>query len=237
MANYHEIFKEKNAVLPVIHITGPNQATRNAEIAQEAGADGVFLISMEGEDHRYLNKIHELVKKELPSFWIGMNYLDLINNPIEVFTKVNPDISGVWLDDAEINSANGPQLEALKIVQARKASGWDGLYFGGVAFKYRGRVAEEDLLGVAKIATNFMDVVTTSGDGTGKPPEVSKIEIMKAGVGKHPLAIASGISADNIYRYLEIADAFLVATSLLKPYTEDFDPQRVKALVEAARNK
>ena len=59
--------------------------------------------------------------------------------------------------------------------------------------------------------------------------------MMKEAIGDHPLAIASGISLENVEQFLPYSDAFLVATSLLKPGTEDFDPQRVKDLVRAVR--
>ena len=81
----------------------------------------------------------------------------------------------------------------------------------------------------------FMDVVTTSGLSTGSAPDREKISRMKASIRNKPLAIASGISSDNVGNYLDIADCFLVATSLLVPGKEEFDPSRVKALVEAVR--
>lgn len=237
MVNFHEVFKERHAVLPVVHVTNTEQAIINTAIALEAGADGVFLISMPGRGYNDLNRAHESVKSQFPDFWVGVNYHDLIDDPVEVFPNLNPDIDGVWLEDAQMNPLGHGQLEALRISRVREDSGWNGLYFGGVAFKYRGRVSEKQLRGVAEVATKYMDVVTTSGDGTGHPPEVSKIELMKDGVGDHPLAIASGMSEKNIFKYLEIADAFMVASSLLVPYTENFDPARVKALVQAVRAK
>jgi hypothetical protein len=192
---------------------------------------------MEGMGYDFVNDVHETVKNRFPSFWVGVNYLDFINNPLEVFPNLKPDVNGAWLDDSWVNLEGRPQHEAEAIKKTKVESGWDGLYFGGVAFKYRGRVSTKDLTGIAKEATQFMDVVTTSGDGTGIAPDVTKISLMKEGMGDLPLAIASGITPENAYNYLEIADAFLVATSLLRKGTEDFDPVKVKALVDAVRNK
>jgi hypothetical protein len=237
MANFHEIFQGEHAILPVVHITDMGQAIRNAGIAREEGADGVFLISMEGEGHEYVNDVHEAVRKEFPGFWVGVNYLDLINNPVEVFPNLKSEINGVWLDDAWVNTKGKPQKDAQAVKDAKIKSGWDGLYFGGIAFKYRQRVPDEQLSGLVEEAKKYVDVITTSGDGTGYAPDVSKIELMKDGAGDHPLAIASGISPENVYKYLEISDAYLVASSLLVPYSEDFDPAKVRALVEAVRNK
>lgn len=237
MANFNEVFRNNHAVLPVVHIQDEEQAIRNVGIAMEEGADGVFLISMEGMGHDYINRVHSIAKEQFPSFWIGVNYLDLMDDPLQVFPNLKKDIGGAWLDDAWVNLKGKPQMEAEAIARAREDSGWDGLYFGGVAFKYRGKVSIEDLTGIAEVATKYVDVVTTSGDGTGIAPSIGKIQRLKEGVGDSPLAIASGITPDNVSNYLEIADAFLVATSLLKRGTEDFDPAKVKALVEAVRNK
>jgi len=237
MANFNEVFDNRHAVLPVVHITDSEQAIRNTGIAVESGADGVFLISMEGMGHNYINRVHSLAKEQFPGFWIGVNYLDLMDDPLQVFPNLKSDVNGAWLDDAWINLKGKPQMEAEAITRAKEESGWDGLYFGGVAFKYRGKVSVGDLTGIAQEATKYVDVVTTSGEGTGIAPSISKIQRLKEGVGVSPLAIASGITPDNVYNYLEIADAFLVATSLLKRGTDDFDPAKVKALVEAVRNK
>jgi hypothetical protein len=235
MANFHEIFTGNHAILPVVHITDKVQAVRNAGIASEAGTDGIFLISMQGRDDAYIRSVHDVVQKEFPKLWIGVNYLNLMEEPIEVFANLKPNIGGAWLDDAGINHAGQDQPQALQIAQARKESGWNGLYFGGVAFKYRRIIPQGELSGIANAATKYMDVVTTSGEGTGSAPDVNKIALMKHGAGDHPLAIASGISPDNVYKYLNIADAFLVASSLLIPGTENFDPKRVSALVQAIR--
>lgn len=78
-----------------------------------------------------------------------------------------------------------------------------------------------------------MDVVTTSGPATGQAADIAKIKTMRASLGKTPLAIASGISPENISLYLGVADCFLVATSLLIPNTNEFDPYRLESLVKA----
>lgn len=233
MATYHEVFQDRHAVLPVVHVEDREQAVRNTAIAVEAGSDGIFLISMKGRSHDYLREIHSEVSEKFPGFWIGVNYLDL--PAVEVFANLNPRINGVWTDNAEINESLGEQLRAAQIKKAKERNGWQGLYFGGIAFKYQERVADANLEQTARVAAKYMDVVTTSGSGTGSAPDVTKIELMKRGVGDFPLAIASGISPDNVYKYLEIADAFLVASSLLVPNTENFDPVKVKALIQAVR--
>lgn len=230
MANFKEVFKNEHAILPVIHVETLKQALENARIAQGEGADGVFLISMQGMGHSLLLNIHRGVRKQLPGLWMGINFLGV--QPAYTF-DYGENIEGIWVDNAGINESSEGQDIPISIAHKRRVRGWEGLYFGGVAFKYQAPVL--DLGRVAKIATQFVDVVTTSGDGTGLPPSVEKIKVMKQAMGNHPLAIASGISSGNIVNYLPYTDAFLVATSLLKPGTEYFDPQKMEALIRASR--
>ena len=231
MANFKEVFTNRHAVLPVIHVETPLQTLKNAEIAFGAGADGAFLISMQGMQHEELSEMHKLVRSEFSTWWLGVNYLDL--PAIKIFDSLNSNIPGVWTDDARISEWVLRQIEAEQIQTARERSRWKGLYFGGVAFKYQRPVKNVEL--VAQLAAQFMDVVTTSGSRTGSAPENEKISKMKAAIGDTPLAIASGISPDNVRNYLDVADCFLVATSLLTPGKEEFDPSRVKDLVQAVR--
>lgn len=68
-----------------------------------------------------------------------------------------------------------------------------------------------------------MDAVTTSGPGTGYAADIEKIRRMKQALGNTPLAIASGITPENIVNYLPHADCFLVATEISRNFTE-LDP-------------
>jgi predicted TIM-barrel enzyme len=77
-----------------------------------------------------------------------------------------------------------------------------------------------------------MDVITTSGMATGSAPAVEKIRSMREAIGKHPLAIASGMTPENVSQFMPYADAFLVATGISKSSYE-LDPAKVAAFVKA----
>jgi hypothetical protein len=57
---------------------------------------------------------------------------------------------------------------------------------------------------------------------------------MKAALGRSPLAVASGITPDNVCEYLPHADCFLVATGISQSF-HDLDPRRVARLVAEVR--
>jgi len=231
MANFKEMFPGPHVVLPVIHVETPTQTLRNAEIALRAGCDGAFLISMRGMNYQGLLEMHRMVTREYPGWWLGVNFLDLPAE--EVFDKLDQTIGGVWVDNAKINEHLSLQADATRISTARLHSQWEGLYFGGVAFKYQEHVDHPEQ--AAKIATKFVDVVTTSGTKTGSAPDIAKISAMKQAMGNFPLGIASGISPENVHQYKGTADCFLTATSLLIPGTEVFDRNKVVRLVENVR--
>ncbi len=230
MSQFKEIFSNPHVILPVIHVDSIDQTLRNANIAREAGCDGVFLIN-HGMPYSKLLEIHHAVFKGFPNWWIGINCLDLA--PQQVFHKITNEVAGVWVDNAMIDEHRDNQAEAESIQSARIESGWRGLYFGGVAFKYQRRV--EDLAQAACLAMRYMDVVTTSGPGTGQAAPRDKIVAMRQSLGDFPLAIASGSTPGNVHDYLNVADCFLVATGISRNFTE-FDPALLKALVRAIRS-
>ena len=237
MPNSIEIFQSRHVILPVIHAESEDQVLNNARVAYEAGCDGAFLINMQNPktltrmSHENLLKMHQLVRKEFATWWLGVNYLDLPT--VKIFENVDPSVSGVWADNAEIYEWLDKQTAAEKIKRAKEKSGWGGLYFGGVAFKYQPGVDNPGL--AAKIATSFVDVVTTSGKATGSAPDLPKIQLMKEAMGNFPLAIASGVAPENVKQFMPYADFFIVATSLLTPGTENFDRDKIKALIDNVR--
>ena len=205
---YRDTFKKRHTVLPVIHAENIDQTLKNIQIIQEEGADGAFLVN-HSISHEELRDIYNSCPSD---FWIGLNFLGM--KPIDAFAQSQSE-NGLWIDDACINEKTPIQKKAEEIEDAREDS---LLYFGGVAFKYRRKV--EDLEAAAKIATQYMDVVTTSGPGTGKEADIDKIRRMKEAIGDFPLAIASGITPENVTTYMPYVDCFLVATGISDSFTE-----------------
>ena len=229
MSDFWKVFPKGNVFLVVIHVQTESQVLRNVKIAHEEGADGVFLISHGAVSAPDLLQFYRSVRRLYPSWWIGMNFLDC--TALDALLIIPEDASGLWVDDAGIDEyVKDPRKSARLLWELRKQKvSWQGLYFGGVAFKYRQQV--EDVAYVAELAVPYMDVITTSGDATGQPPTEEKIWAMREAIGDHPLAIASGIMPENIGRYLGVADGFLVATGISKSFTE-LDPARVRELAQ-----
>jgi len=152
---------------------------------------------------------------------------------LDAGTVIPKEMQGWWSDTTGIDEDKPyDRAPTARFAQIRKKSGWSGLFFGGVAFKYQPEV--KNVATVARIAARFVDVVTTSGDETGKAPHLSKIQKMKEALGDHPLAIASGITPENVLGFCSYADCFLVATGISDSHTK-LNRSRVKEFAHAMK--
>lgn len=231
------------AFFPVIHIDTQDLALVNAQIAVEAGAQGVFLINHgRSSDHR-LPYIAMAIRQNFPKLWIGANFLSMIPFDAQDFVntlEASYHFEGLWVDDAMVDESlaeDDPNQDAMRLAEQRKSMAWSGLYFGGTAFKYQRPVAEKDLPTAARIASRYTDVVVTSGPGTGLEADINKIKLMKEALGDFPLGIASGITLQNVDHYLPYVNAFLVSTGICMNdgRGEDFyrfDAKKVKPLAD-----
>ena len=114
----------------------------------------------------------------------------------------------------------------------RETNGFTGLYFGGTCFKYQRQV--DDVKTAANVATHFMDVVTTSGPGTGLAATPEKVTLMKEGCGEAPLAIASGVTPENVAGFLPFVDCIIVATGISQNFN-NLSVAKTKKLMEVVR--
>ena len=225
MSTFRTVFRGKHTFLAVVHVEGTMQAERNAAIAADGGADGIFLINHSIPYQSLLDCYQKLVEK-FPGFWVGLNCLDI---GMSAVSAIPQKTAGLWVDNAGFDrGVGGPEAEMFE--DLRKKSGWNGIYFGGVAFKGQQPVA--DVARAAKAAVSHVDVITTSGSGTGFAPSVEKIRRMKYDIIDHPIAIASGMTPENVALFMPYADCFLVATGISDSHIE-LNPARVRAFSKA----
>ncbi len=224
-------FKKPRVLLPVVHCCDETQARKAVDVAMNAGADGVFLIDQGGMREAGVQRLASELEETI---FVGMNLLSFGRRAFELL----PEFSSVsiWADNAGFDSSWSQKLldhYRNILVRDQEALAWRGLFFGGVAFKYQHAVASDDWGRVAAMAAELdIDVITTSGDATGQPPSVEKVQAMRGAIGEHALAVASGITPDNVGEFLPYVNAFLVATGI-ESSLGVFDAGRVKALADA----
>lgn len=242
-SDFHKLFKSVGpVVLPVIHVLDNAQAERNVRIAIGEGAAGVFLINHDFAVPQFLPIIHH-VRERFPGLWLGVNFLAVTGkDAFPVLAQLGRDgtpVDGYWADDARIDehSSVDAQKEAGEIADVRASCGWSGFYTGGTCFKKQREVAAEHYAVSAKIATNFMDAVCTSGVATGHAADLGKIATFRQAMSDHALTLASGITPENAGQYGMDVDGFLVATGINHP--GDFyniEPARLARLMNITRD-
>jgi predicted TIM-barrel enzyme len=227
-----EVFGVDRVLLPVIHTVTRGEVLESIRVAHAAGCHGVFLIDQEMSPPAVLALVCE-ARAAHPDLWIGVNLLS--RRPPQGLTEAldacRGRVDGLWSDNVGIDEHASEQPIADKFVAARRAYGWDGLYFGGIAFKYQRLVADEDLGRLATLAASYVDVICTSGPGTGVAADVSKVRALRAGT-DFPIALASGITPENVRDYLPYVDAYLVGTGIEERFGV-LDPRKVEALLHA----
>lgn len=220
---FHKLFKTPGPViLPVIHVLDSTQAMRNVEIALKEGAPGIFLINHDFAYPQFLPIIRD-VRRRWPALWLGVNFLAITG--LDAFPILGGlsaegiEVDAYWADDARIDEFNdaGAQREAKLIAATRQGSGWGGLYFGGTCFKKQREVEPQHYAVSARIATQFMDAICTSGVATGQSADPQKTRIFREAIGERVLALASGITPENAAIYAADVDCFMVATGINHP--------------------
>lgn len=213
-------------LLPVIHYADDNQAMRNAELAIEAGCDGVMLIEMSGRNTG-LMFAGAAIKRRWPSAHVGINHLSTEPEKA-IHNSIGAGVDSTWTDEQLTHSSSAADWEARRVVRLLRSTRPHPL-FCAVAFKYQAHEPEPAM--AARLAVNLGFIPTTSGHSTGVAADPARVEAMRALLEPgDPLAIASGITPDNAGLFLPFVSHVLVSTGVSASFHE-FDPARLRDLV------
>lgn len=206
-------------VIPVIHYRSYQLALANAQIAFDAGAAGVFLINMDGPNN-LLAPAARAVKERWPDKLVGINYLGQ-DAAEAVRRNIADGLDMTWTDSQPTHSAQTSWAAAERIRdEAARQEGH--LVFVGVAFKHQDDEPRPDVAALAALSFGF--IPTTSGPATGVPAEVEHVADMRAALGDAPLAIASGITPENVASFAPHLSHILVASGVSSSFYQlDFE--------------
>lgn len=215
-------------VFPVIHHLDRETSLEQVQVAKDCGADGVFLISHHGKDDELVIVARD-AKQLHQDYLIGINLLTRHPMNAAILARDN-GLDMVWADDMGVDS-KGCSKEAMELT-AFVACNPSVLLFASVAFKYRPPESNPAL--AAKNALNAGFLPTTSGNGTGQAPDVGKIALMSGAVDGN-LAIASGMTPENVSLYAPYLSHILVSTGIsMDEYR--IDELKLMALIAVAKN-
>lgn len=227
-------------VFPVIHLNSTQQGLTEATLAMELGADGVFLIDHLHGSPDPLLEAFETVVQHLPHAFVGVNLL-CAGTGLDAFRTLAQALrertirrypDAVWADDARPERLELQRLRTADEALARIT------YLGGTSFKYTSAYSADPAVSAAQAAqmAPFVDVVCTSGPGTGHPTTPRRVAAMKQAIGEQELAVASGVDAANLGALRPYVDQVLVATSIeTSPGSGIIDRGALTALIAAAR--
>lgn len=182
-------------LIPVIHMINENQVLTNVKTCLSCGVEKVFIINHQSSSEELI-RCAKRVKETYPKLWVGINMLDKF---IEDAILYEFGFDGLWCD------------QSIKLEDYRHRK-FEGMLFTGLAFKYQPQPKDIELACKESILTS--DVSTTSGPGTGRAANIAKILELREHLGDHPMAIASGVSVDNVDLYKGIVNYLLVASSI-----------------------
>ncbi|MBI2666489.1 hypothetical protein HYX13_02660 [Candidatus Woesearchaeota archaeon] len=113
-------------------------------------------------------------------------------------------ISGIY--------TNGMLLEGLYRQYKEKHS--DTFVLGGVWPKYYSPLPGSDLEKDLCEGVRRAEAIVVTGAGTGKETPLEKIKKFREVIGEHPLVVGAGLTPENAYKQLSIADGGIVGSSL-----------------------
>jgi predicted TIM-barrel enzyme len=213
-------------VLPVIHILNKQQTIAQAELLVSSKCDGFWLINHGGDDDLTLS-LAVTLSERYPDFVVGVNLLSHSADSA-INATVEHGLKYLWLDYAGVHSVypNETLLTQLKDIGLQH----NVQIFAGAAFKYQS--PEPDPANAASLAQAHGFIVTTSGSGTGHAADLTKIKYMSCAVDCQ-LAIASGLTIDNLTDYYPYVEYALIATGISHDEYY-FDPKKLTEFMNKA---
>jgi uncharacterized protein len=136
---------------------------------------------------------------------------------------------GLWAPDAG---------ELLRYRNAIDAD--DVLVFGNITPEFASSLGTRSVADRARnaVTSSLLDVVLIAGPMAGAEPDLATLrEASEAVAGRVPVLMNTGARADNVARFLEVADGVIVGSGLkVDGQTwNPVDPDRVGAFMDAVR--
>lgn len=197
---------------------------RNALMCSKLGAWGVALISMDA-DNDELCALAEVIKYGHPNLKVGVNHLG--ETALASLTKnIASELDFTWSDNQLVvdGIVSGLAQECRDFLK-----GSSHLLFSAVSFKYQ-KVDQDPVQSTLK--THELGFIpTTSGAKTGVSADLEYLKKLSSIIPLKSLAVASGLTPDNILEQKQYLGYGLVATGVSKDFY-NFDELLLKTFIE-----
>ena len=207
-------------------------AKREIEIYLE---NGVYpLIENYFGSDKDCEKVLAWIRQEHPGAIYGLNILGDYERAFELAAKY--DAKFVQIDSVcgHLKPKND-KLYAEQLARARDKA--DVVLLGGVRFKYQavqsGRSLEEDL----KLGALRCDAIVCTGEGTGLPTPLGKVEEFKAVLGDFPVIVGAGVTLNTVEDVFKFSDGAIIGSWFKYGHDANYpvDRDNVIQMMERAR--
>lgn len=238
------IFKNKKPVIGMLHLKGETREEvferfkKELSIYLECGIDAVIVENYFGDYDDLVNALEYIsnLNLEIP---YGINCLNVDQMGFYLGKKYHASFIQVDSVVGHVKPRDEATLSAFFDLMRKD---YEGYVFGGVRFKYQPMLSvksvEEDL----EIAKTRCDAVCVTQDRTGQETSLEKIAQFRKGLGDFPLIVAAGVTAENMEKQFEYADAVIVGSYFKDNYKDEGDlcadhVKEIMCLAEKIRRK
>lgn len=217
-------------IFPVIHYLSDEQILHNVDLAQKYGCKGVFLIDMNGNNQQKTLEIAIQIAKQYPCLEVGVNHLG--TSPHKALQKnIEAQLSMTWTDQCLTHTVFNKYAQDIEALSSLLINNKHSL-FSAVAFKYQPDEPHPGIAAQKAIEAGF--IPTTSGVATGKSISLQKLEDIRSVIGQQArLAVASGVTSDNVFHIKDLVTDILVASSITFENSEIINEVELDKLVNS----
>ncbi len=266
MKVFNSIFKKEKSVIGMIHLKALpgtpkynhdvnhiiDTALKEVQIYLKAGIDAIAIENMHDIPYTKKKVGHEISSvmtivghevKKMSGLPCGIQILAAANKASVAvakaagldFIRAEGFVFGHLADEGFIDSDAAGLLRYRKMISAE-----DIAIFTDIKKKHSSHAvtSDVDIIETAIAAEYFLsDGVIITGSGTGRESKAEEIEAVRYAC-KIPVMVGSGITIDNIGRYLPISDALIVGSHFKKGghWANELDYERTARFMEAANN-
>ncbi len=212
------LYQEKFGVLPIfgmIHLAGKNpvqRALREIALFEEEGISGAIIENYYGSMEDVVKTLEETATSLTLKIPRGVNILP---NEFEnaFFLAHLYGAEFIQLDHVAGAYTNGKMFD-IALYDRYRQNYLDVSVLGGVWPKYYTPFAGSNLETDLRVGMGRADAIVVTGAGTGKETPFEKISQFRNVLGDYPLIIGAGLTPENAYQQLSLADGAIVGTAL-----------------------
>ena len=226
---FEEVFTIKKPIIGMIHLAGKDKADRmrralyELDLYEKEGVDGAII-----EDyHGSVEDVYDVLKESNTKGFKIIRGVNVLSDPYSSFSLAQ-EFGARFV---QFDSVQSGHIDSRKYDRLRNQYK-DIVVLGGVRFKYTsstGDSLEEEI----KDGRNRWDAVVTTGDGTGIETPLQKLKDFKSILEKFPFIVGAGVTKENVYQQLMIADGAIIGSYFKNSYTMNkIDRERVRSLMD-----